>query len=96
MKIHADAWPWLALPPELAMVWRGWSLLEGVEEVGLQLDVARLVDTVNVAEGGGDGEPGRDGRQSLVDGPCVLWRGVELVVGDAAVVDAVLDAASDA
>lgn len=59
------------------------------EELRVQLDVAGLVDTVDVTEAGGDGEVRRDGRESLVDLVDVFGLGVEGVVVDVLVVDTV-------
>jgi hypothetical protein len=42
------------------------------QELGVQLDVAGLVDTVDVTETSGDGEVGRDGGESVVDVPDIL------------------------
>lgn len=52
------------------------SLVLG-EELGLELDVSRLVDTVDVSEGGGDGESGGDGGERVVDLEDVLRLRVE-------------------
>jgi hypothetical protein len=60
------------------------------EQLGVQLDVAGLVDTVDVTEASGDGEVGADGGQGVVDGQDVLGLGVEGVVVDILVVDTVL------
>jgi hypothetical protein len=60
------------------------------EELGVQADVAGLVDTVDVTETSGDGEVGGDGGKSLLDGEDVLGLGVERVVVDVLVVDTVL------
>jgi hypothetical protein len=65
------------------------------QELGVQLYVARLVDTVDVAEAGGDGEVRGDGGEGLVDVPDVLGLGVEGVVVNVLVVDTVLLTASD-
>lgn len=62
----------------------------------MEADVAGLVDAVDVAKGGGDAKVGADLAEGGVDVPDVLWLGVELVVVDAGVVDAVLLAAGDA
>jgi hypothetical protein len=70
-------------------------LLVLLEELGAELDVARLVDTVDVAEAGGDGEVGGDGVESLVDLVDVLGLGVQGVVVDGLVVNAVLLATGD-
>lgn len=60
------------------------------EELGLELDVARLVDTVDVTETSGDGEEGRDLREGLEDLVDVLGLSVEGVVVNILVVDTVL------
>ena len=62
----------------------------------MQAHVAGLVDAVDVAKGGGDGEVGRDLGQGRVDVVDVLGLGVERVVVDVLVVDPVLFAAGDA
>mmetsp|Transcript_43753 Transcript_43753/g.115715 ORF Transcript_43753/g.115715 Transcript_43753/m.115715 type:complete len:399 (+) Transcript_43753:317-1513(+) len=87
-----DEEEWLVAPVELGRH----VLLEAIQEVRLQLDVARLVDAVDVAEGGGDGELLGDGGQRLPDLPDLLGRGVELVLRHAGVVHPVLHAAGDA
>lgn len=53
-------------------------------------DVSGLVDTVDVTEGGGDGEVGGDGGQGLVDVEDFVWLGVQGVVVGTSVVDTVL------
>lgn len=65
------------------------SLVLG-KELRVKLDVARLVDTVDIAEGSSDGEHGRDGREGAVDVPNVLGLSVERVVVNRLVVDTVL------
>mmetsp|Transcript_43744 Transcript_43744/g.115682 ORF Transcript_43744/g.115682 Transcript_43744/m.115682 type:complete len:398 (+) Transcript_43744:317-1510(+) len=70
--------------------------LEVSQELRPEDDVARLVDAVDVAEGGGDGELLGDGGQRLPDLPDLLGRGVELVLRHAGVVHPVLHAAGDA
>jgi hypothetical protein len=60
------------------------------EELGVQLDVAGLVDTVDVTEAGGDGEVRGDRGEGVVDGQDVLGLGVEGVVVNILVVDTVL------
>lgn len=62
----------------------------------MQLDVTGLVDAVDVAEAGGDGEVGGDGGEGLVDVQDILGLGVEGVVVDVLVVDAVFFAAGNA
>ena len=61
-----------------------------LQQLGVQTDVAGLVDTVHVTEASGNGEVGGDSGQGLVDGQDVLGLGVEGVVVDVLVVDAVL------
>mmetsp|Transcript_24628 Transcript_24628/g.61175 ORF Transcript_24628/g.61175 Transcript_24628/m.61175 type:complete len:369 (+) Transcript_24628:314-1420(+) len=58
--------------------------------------VARRVDTMDVAKGGGDGELGVDGGELLLDLPDLLRLGVEVLGVDVLVIDAVLLAAGDA
>lgn len=60
------------------------------EELGVELDVAGLVDTVAVTEASGNGEVGADGGEGVVDGQDVLGLGVEGVVVNILVVDTVL------
>lgn len=59
------------------------------------ISLPRLVDTVDVAEAGGDGEVGADRREGLVDSPDVLGLGVERGVVDVLVVNAVLFTTGD-
>lgn len=66
------------------------------QELGVELDVAGLVDTVDVTETSGNGEVGRDGREALVDHQDVLGLGVEGVVVNVLVVDTVLLTTGDA
>ena len=70
-------------------------LLVLLEELGAELDVARLVDTVDVTEASGDGEVGGDGVKGLVDLVDVLGLSVEGVVVNGLVVNAVLLATGD-
>lgn len=65
------------------------------EQLGVQTDVTGLVDTVDVTETSGNGEVGADGGEGLVDGQDVFRLGVERVVVDVFVVDAVFLATSD-
>lgn len=60
------------------------------EELGVELDVAGLVDTVDVTEASGNGEVGADGGEGVLDGQDVLGLGVEGVVVNILVVDTVL------
>ena len=66
-----------------------------VEEFGVKADVSGLVDTMDVAKGGGDGEVGADLGESGVDVPNVLGLGVEASVVDAGVVNAILLTSGD-
>lgn len=65
------------------------------EQLGVQTDVTGLVDTVDVTETSGNGEVGADGGEGVVDGQDVFGLGVERVVVDILVVDAVFFATSD-
>ena len=56
----------------------------------MELDVAGLVDTVDVSETSGDREVWGDGLKSLVDGKDVLGLSVKGVVVDILVVDTIL------
>jgi hypothetical protein len=85
---------------ENGLVLLGASLLLDVglvlgEELGVEADVAGLVDTVNIAETSSNGEVGGDGGESVVDGENVLGLGVEGVVVNVLVVDTVLLTTSD-
>jgi hypothetical protein len=61
-----------------------------LEQLGVQADVAGLVDAVHVAEASSNREVGADGAEGVVDGQDVLRLCVERVVVDVLVVDAVL------
>lgn len=65
-------------------------LLVLAEELGVELDVARLVDTVDVAEASGNGEVGGDGREGVVDVEDVLGLSVEGGVVNVLIVDTIL------
>jgi len=65
-------------------------LLVLAEELRVELDVAGLVDTVDVSETSGDREVWGDGLKSLVDGKDVLGLSVKGVVVDILVVDTIL------
>ena len=65
------------------------------KELGVELDVTGLVDTVDVSETGGDREVGRDGGKRGVNLVDVLGLGVEGVVVDVGVVDTILLTTSD-
>ena len=60
------------------------------EELGVELNVTGLVDTVDVTEASGNGEVGADGSEGVLDGQDVLGLGVEGVVVNILVVDTVL------
>ena len=73
-------------------------LCEGLvlaESLGLEGDIAGLVDTMDIAERGGDGEHVADLGEGLVHGPDLLRSGVELLRINILVVDAILLATSD-
>jgi hypothetical protein len=65
-------------------------LLVLAKKLRVKLDVARLVNTVNVTETGSDGEVWGDRRESLVDGKNVLWLSVKRVIIDILIVDSIL------
>ena len=65
------------------------------KSLGLEGDISRLVDTMDVAKCGCDGEHVTDLGEGLVHGPNLLGGGVELLRIDVLVVDAILFAASD-
>lgn len=65
-------------------------LLVLAQKLWVKLDVAWLVDTVNVTETSGDGEVWGDLGEGLVDLVDVLWLSVEGVVVNILVVDTVL------
>ena len=71
-------------------------LLMLLEEFRVEFDVARLVDAVDVAEAGSDGEVGARLGKCGPDVVDVFGLGVERVVVDVLVVDAVFLAAGDA
>ena len=64
--------------------------LDFLEQLGAQVHVTGLVDTVNITETSGNGEVGGDGGESLVDGEDVLGLSVEGVVVNILVVATVL------
>lgn len=70
-------------------------LLVLLEQLGVQTDIAGLVDTVDVTETSGNGEVGADGGESLVNGQDILGLGVQRVVVNALVVDTILLTTSD-
>merc|ERR1712232_495370 len=74
----------------------GGVLLHLCKDLRLQDDITSLVDAVHIAEGSSDGELLGDWGELLIDRPRVLWRGVQLLLGNTAVVDAILNTASDA
>lgn len=65
------------------------------QQLWVQAHVAGLVDAVNVAEASGDGEVRADRGEGVVDGEDVLGLGVEGIVVDVFVVDAVFFTAGD-
>mmetsp|Transcript_22783 Transcript_22783/g.41551 ORF Transcript_22783/g.41551 Transcript_22783/m.41551 type:complete len:248 (-) Transcript_22783:524-1267(-) len=74
---------------------RSRELLEGVQQVGLQLHIAGLVDAVHVAKGGGDRELLGDWREALIDGPDILRCRIQLVFGNTTVVNSIFNTTSD-
>ncbi|KAI6758907.1 hypothetical protein HG531_014047 [Fusarium graminearum] len=66
------------------------------EKLGVELDVARLVNTVDVTKASGDREVGGDGGESVVDVEDILGLSVERVVVNILVVNTVLLTTSDA
>mmetsp|Transcript_7808 Transcript_7808/g.16952 ORF Transcript_7808/g.16952 Transcript_7808/m.16952 type:complete len:555 (+) Transcript_7808:472-2136(+) len=69
--------------------------LEALQELRAQVNIARLVDAVHVAEGRGDGEFLGNGGERLPDLPHVLRRRVELVLRYSRVVHTVLHTSSN-
>ena len=65
-------------------------LLVLAQKLRVELDVARLVDTVDISESGSNGKVWRDWRESLVDLVDVFWLGVEGVVVNVLVVYTIL------
>ena len=65
------------------------------EKLWVELDVTRLVDTVDVTEASGNGEEGGNWGESLVDGKDIFWLGVERVVVDISVIDTIFLTTSD-
>ena len=73
----------------------GGVLLVLSEDLGSELDVTGLVDSVHVSESGGDGKVGRDLGERLVDVKDVFGLGVQAGVVDLGVVDTVLLSTGD-
>lgn len=69
--------------------------LVALQQLGVQTDVAGLVDSVHIPETSGNGEVWADGREGLVDGEDVIGLGVQRVVVDRLVVDPVLFTTGD-
>lgn len=69
--------------------------LVALEQLGVQTDVARLVDTVDITETSGNGEVGADSGEGFVDGENVVGLGVQRVVVDGLVVNTVFLTTSD-
>lgn len=61
-----------------------------LEKLGVETDVAGLVDTVHITETSGNGEVGADGSKGVVDGKDVLGLSVQGVVVNILVVDTIL------
>lgn len=78
----------------------GANLLLGVglvlsKQFRVELDVSWLVDTVDVSEGGGNGEVLGDGGEGGIDIVDVFWLGVEGSIVNIFVVDTVFLTTSD-
>jgi len=85
---------------EQGLVLGGVDLLLGVglvlaQELGVEVHVSGLVDSVDVSESGGDGEVGGDRDESRVHVVDVLRLGVQSRVVDSGVVDSVLLTSGD-
>jgi hypothetical protein len=65
------------------------------EKLGVELDIAGLVDAVNITKTGGDAEVGRDLREGGPDVVDIFWLGIERIVVDILVIDTVFFATSD-
>mmetsp|Transcript_95363 Transcript_95363/g.132466 ORF Transcript_95363/g.132466 Transcript_95363/m.132466 type:complete len:288 (+) Transcript_95363:168-1031(+) len=79
---------------------RGFDLLTCVDlhvlqQLGLQHNVSGLVNAVDVAESRSDGEHRGDGIEGLVDREHIRRRGVQLLLGGSAVVNAIFHSTSD-
>lgn len=70
-------------------------LLVLAQQFRVKLNIAWLVDTVDVSEAGGYREVWRDRRQCLVDVEDILRLGIKRVVVDILIVNTILFAASD-
>ena len=66
-----------------------------VQELGVELDVTRLVNTVDVTESGGNAEVGANLGEGIVDIPDILGVSVKLGVIDASVIDTIFLTTSD-
>ena len=65
------------------------------EEFRVKLDITRLVNTVNITETSSDREVWGDGGERLVDRENVFGLGIEGVIVDVLVIDAILLATGD-
>jgi hypothetical protein len=65
------------------------------EKLGVELDIAGLVDAVNITKTGGDAEVGRDLGESGPDVVDIFWLGIERIVVDILVIDTVFFATGD-
>lgn len=74
----------------LGLLLLGNVLLVLLEELGPELDISRLIDTVDVTETGSNGEVGGDGHEALVNVVDVLRLSVKGVVVNGLVVDTIL------
>jgi hypothetical protein len=65
------------------------------EKFGMELDVTRLVDTMDVTKASSNAEVGRDLGEGGPDVVDIFWLGIERVVVHVLVIDTVFFAASD-
>ena len=65
------------------------------KKFGVELDIAGLVDAVNITKTSGDAEVGRDLREGGPDVVDIFGLGIERIVVDILVIDTVFFAASD-
>lgn len=65
------------------------------QKLGVELDISRLVNTMDVSERGSDAKVRANGTQGRVDIPDILRLSVELGIIDSSVINTVLFTASD-
>jgi hypothetical protein len=70
-------------------------LLVLAEELGVELDISGLVNTMDVSETSSNGEIRRDGGESLVNSKDILWLSVKRVIVNIFIVDTIFFTASD-